>query len=128
MRVYHGCKIGDIQNLVTGTSKRFPGLFVTDTFERALNYASSKASGTVKHYSEFAEGAVVAELETSESVNWLRRESPSSLDECETTITAWQVTKLFIRPHQYENTCIKVGGRYVSAADYLRTVEWEEAR
>jgi len=125
MKVYHGCKIKDIQDLKTGASKRFPGLFVTDIFERALNYASSKASGVVGYYSEFAEGAVVAELETLEPVNWLRRESPSSLDECETTITAWRVVKLFVKPYQYENTTVKVDGRYILTADYLKTIEWE---
>jgi hypothetical protein len=118
--VYHGCRIEETFNLLDGKSKHFPGLYVTDTFARALRYACARATGVVdEDVTALAEGAAVVELATDEPIRWSRRPNTQSLDKCETTIQNWKVVRIYLRPPKYENVLYNINGTYIRAGEYI---------
>jgi hypothetical protein len=79
---------------------------VTDTFERAARYANAQATETVRSDAfELGEGAAVIELRAADDVKWhFRPENHNTLDQCEATITTWEIVSITINPTRYWNT------------------------
>lgn len=98
MRVYHGTTTWKMQSLLSGDFSRWPGLFVTDTRERAARYANSQAQQEVTQQTfPLAPCAVVVAIEVKEQVKWLRRpESHSTLDICEAIIQRGRIVEMWI--------------------------------
>ena len=96
MIVYHGSTTSKYNSVLDGDfSKSFPGLYVTDTFERAAIYANAQATGIVDENAiVLLPHAVVIEIEV-ESVRWFRRSvSHRTLDKCEAIIVFGCVVKV----------------------------------
>lgn len=119
MRVYHGTKATKVSLIATFTSDftkapggHWTGLDVTDTFERARDYANAQASGEVRRgTTELVERAVVIALETDDEVRWSRRPTNHhTLDTCESTIQHGRVVELWVRrpAYQFEDTHEKI--------------------
>lgn len=99
MRVYHGTTTWKMASLFSGDfSKRFPGLFVTDTFERAARYANSQSAQKVTTRTlPLSSCAVVVSIETDDPLHWLRRsEDHPSLDQCEALIQHGEIVEVCI--------------------------------
>lgn len=111
MLVYHGTRIGDVENLFSGDYKGwFPGLYVTDTRNRAANYAAARATGKIrKGITELPQHAAIATIETTEAVEWrYRPESHPSLDMCENTIKSGKVVAVeYVECDYWNCTCHK---------------------
>ena len=98
MKIYHGSCIWKAESLFAPRE----GLYVTDTYKRALLYANAQ-SGSVVGDANFTSGAVIFELETNEDVVWLRRkESHNTLDKCEALINNWHVIKITLYTTRYD--------------------------
>lgn len=79
-KAYHGTTIFEIEKIVSGKSSVFPGLYITNTVQKAMQYANSRATGIVKNnYKELVKNAVIAELETEEDLNRRRRKKATVL-------------------------------------------------
>lgn len=109
--VYHGTTTWKMHSLMKCGGdfwKRFPGLFVTDTQDRASRYANAQAS----HYENISHEflplracAVICVIETEDEIKWIRRPtSHPSLDHCETIIQHGKIVEMFIRKPVYHNS------------------------
>ncbi len=98
MKVYHGTTTWKMHSLLSSDFSRWPGLFVTDTQERAANYANSQARQEVTQQTlPLVECAVVIAIEVDEEVKWLRRpESHDTLDKCEAIIQRGHIVEMWI--------------------------------
>ena len=121
MIVYHGTIISNLQKLLSGVSQEYPGLYVTDTYDRAKRYANAQAEGIVNPaFNSLKPGAVLVELETEESIAWRRRpDDHDTLDQCEDTITTWNVKRIIFCRYEYQNTMIQINNKYVNANEYI---------
>lgn len=119
MNVYHGSTTAKALSVMSGDYRRiYPGLYVTDTPERAARYANSQASGVVTRESHpLRPHAVVVTIETDEPVSWRRRpEEHPSLDQCEDTITRGRVVAVDIAECDYPHcTCHQNAARIRAA-------------
>ena len=122
MSVFHGTTYTSLVNLLSGQSRQFSRLSVTDTAERAQLYADAQATREVATEIRRATGSAVVQMTTTEDLNWIRRdEGHNSLDKCEATIKTWNIVKViaFTTEYNFKNSVIKVNGSYVNTFEYL---------
>ena len=100
MTTYHGLSVHKLKKFVAanGVSQRFGGLYVTDTFKRAMQYANAQATRCVPDAPTTAleELAVVVKLAVPDC-KWRRRsESHHTLDKCEVSVENWNIEAIYI--------------------------------
>lgn len=123
--VYHGTTSWKIHNLLNGVSSNWYGLCVTDTAARAQLYADARATEVVSTKVRHAENSAVVELETTETVKWLRRPaSHNTLDKCESTIKSWTIKTitLYMTKYAIEHSIMQIqkNSEYVNIVNYLK--------
>ena len=109
MKVFHGSTTYKVHSLVSGDfSKIWPGLNVTDSFERAATYANAQASWYVDPNATVLvhKSSVVVEIEIDELPRWQRRpESHNTLDKCEAIIKRGKIVKIYTLHGEYPGMC-----------------------
>ena len=93
VKVYHGTTMEDATKILANpVVNQFPGLWITDTHDRASRYANARATGEVNfHATDLQPHAAVLEIEHSDP-KWSRREyndnpeTATSLDQAEDLI------------------------------------------
>lgn len=109
--IYHGTAIWKVKDLLDGKSKRFGGLYVTDTIENAMQYANAQVSGIVEICNSIKECAAIVCLETNDKINWHRRsDQHNTLDKSEASIDTWNIVSIIVAPPEYENSA---GHKYI---------------
>jgi hypothetical protein len=99
MKAYHGTTVNKAKTLarrIENNDLSFPGLYVTNTIERATRYANAQATGKVTgagNYSSLVTHAAVLVLEVPDTA-WLVRENPASLDEVEACVQTAKVINI----------------------------------
>lgn len=125
--VYHGTHGSSVYQLLDGSSRHWPGLYVTDSVEHAQRYADAQASREVVKEIRRVAGSAVVALVTGEAVAWSRRpDSHHTLDVCEAVISRWDVAAVtvYVNRHDLKASSTNVGTkrnpRWVSTYDDLR--------
>ena len=119
MRVYHGTTTYKGLGLAEGKARRFGGLSVTDTAERAQLYADAQASGMVSTELRYCKSSLVVELEVAPVEFRCRPDSHHTLDKVEAEVAEWDVVSATARMTSYDvEHSVTRGG--VKVADALK--------
>lgn len=93
--VYHGTAIHNLDRLLRPWTENWSVLYVTDSIERAARYANAQATrGVDPAASTVREHAAIVTIETDQEPRWLRRQNPTSLDECEAIIETGRIVSV----------------------------------
>lgn len=121
--VFHGTAVWNIPALLSGKSRDWSGLYVTESADLAQRYADAQATQEVSSEARHAVSSAVVEMNTSDTVVWRRRaENHNTLDVCEAVIKTWSVryVTVYTTSFNLKSSSIKVDGRYISTFAYLR--------
>ena len=102
MKAYNG---GSISNFLK--ERNGIGIYVTDTYERAMAYANAQATGVVvEEVEQQAEGTIILELEVPERQWWRRSNDHPTLDKCELYFRSddVKIVRAYVKFHKRERT------------------------